>query len=297
MGVRVPNAISVLIALMINIISSVGIIFINKQLVFARAGFKFGCALTIIHFIATYVACWAVTRAQLSDRKYLRWRSVLPLALAFCGYVVFNNLSLLYNSVTVYQISKIFCTPVIVFLEHRKYKRSESRATLRSLVLVCLGSFITVWSDTTFSLYGAMWCILAVGSNSFYTVWGKSFQVDLAATPIQILQHQALMSSVILIMLSPVLENTTELMQYRPSVTAVMCVLLSCIFAFGVNFSFFFFVGKTSALSMNIVGYLKTSLVFIVGFWFRVSEPSVLNVVGISLTLLGLALYSLSKAR
>merc|ERR1712146_797948 len=140
-----------------------------------------------------------------------------------------------------------------------------------------------------------MGAILAIVANSFYTIWGKTKQNELGVTPMQILTYQAPLSAAMLLFTVPVLDPWHEMMQWQASPRAVLFIMLSCIFAFGVNFSFFLFVGQTSPLTMNVVGYLKTCLVFLGGFAFFDTQPTVQNVMGIVVTLLGLALYSRAK--
>lgn len=285
----------VALSLIVNILSSVAIVFVNKQLVFRRAGFTFGCILTIIHFIATFMGCIVLEKMGYVEKKRLRLRSIFTISCAFCGYVVFNNLSLLHNSVTVYQMSKIICTPVIVFIEYIKYKNKPQKSIIVSLIVVCFGSSITVGSDTSLSVIGTLFCVLAIASNSLYTVWGKSMQHDLGVKPLQLLMYQAPVSAIMLTICSPALDNVMSLLAYKYTLTTFWSILLSCIFAFGINFSFFVFVGKTSALTMNVVGYFKTAMVFVVGYFLSTTEATFLNVTGTSVTLVGLALYSRIK--
>jgi len=42
---------------------------------------------------------------------------VLPITVCFCAFVVFNNLSLQYNSVGFYQLMKVLTTPIVVVLQ------------------------------------------------------------------------------------------------------------------------------------------------------------------------------------
>jgi solute carrier family 35 protein E3 len=285
----------VFFSLALNVISSVGVIFINKRLVFNAAGFHFGTALTVLHFLITAVGCYTFAKTGFFELKKLPWSKVLSISLAFCGYVVFNNLSLLTNSVSVYQISKILCTPVIVAVEWFYYGKKQSRATVLSLLPVCIGIAIAVYSDSSLNWVGSFWCVLAIISNSFYTIWGKTKQDELKCNALQILSYQAPMSAVMLLFFIPVADDLAALQAFKMTSRAAAYIGLSALFAFGVNFSFFLFVGQTSPLTMNVLGYLKTCLVFIGGFLFFDVTPTVQNVVGISLTMLGVALYSKAK--
>ena len=284
-----------LMSLAFNVISSVGVIFINKRLVFMAAGFHFATALTIIHFVVCFLGCLAFARGGFFEWKSLRLSNVVGISLAFCGYVAFNNLSLLTNSVSVYQISKILGTPVLIALEYITQGKTQSRETLLSLVPVCLGIFITVWTDTDVNAIGTFWACLAVVANAFYTMWGNSKQRELEVTPMQLLSYQAPMSAAMLCLTLPIFEPWHDLMQFIFTPRAVTYILLSCAFAFGVNFSFFLSVGATSSLTLNVLGYVKTCLIFVGGFVFFDSVATWQSILGITLTMAGFAMYTKTK--
>jgi solute carrier family 35 protein E3 len=48
--------------------------------------------------------------------KKLPWQKTAPVACAYVGFVIFNNLSIQVNTVGFYQISKIMITPVVVLV-------------------------------------------------------------------------------------------------------------------------------------------------------------------------------------
>lgn len=285
-----------LLSLLLNVVSSVGVIFVNKRLVFINAKYHFGTVLTIIHFFVTFLGCLMFARLHFFEVKRLGVLKVVPISLAFCGYVVFNNLSLLTNSVGVYQTSKILCTPVIVALEYFTYHKRESKETLLSLVPVCLGVFVTVYTDSELNWMGSFWAVLAIVANSFYTIWGKTKQSELNVTPMQILTYQAPISAAMLLFAVPI-DGASDVLAYQYTAYSVYAIALSCVFAFGVNFSFFLFVGQTSPLTMNVVGYLKTCLVFVGGFLFLDTKATPQNVAGIVITMVGLAMYTTAKMK
>lgn len=284
-----------IMSLVFNVISSVGVIFINKRLVFNEAGFHFPTALTIIHFVICFLGCLGFARSGFFEWKTLELRKVLGISLAFCGYVAFNNLSLLTNSVSVYQISKILGAPVLIMLEYVTQGKTQSRETLLSLIPVSVGIIITVYTDAEVNLIGTFWAMLAIVANAFYTMWGSTKQKELEVTPMQILSYQAPVSAVLLCFTLPIFEPFHELTKFHFDGKAITFIGLSCIFAFGVNFSFFLSVGKTSPLTINVLGYLKTCLVFIGGFIFFETVPTWQNILGISMTMFGFALYTKSK--
>lgn len=54
---------------------------------------------------------------------------MLPITLAFCAFVAFNNLSLQYNDVSFYQLMKILTTPAVVVLQLVLFKVQYRAAT------------------------------------------------------------------------------------------------------------------------------------------------------------------------
>lgn len=73
-------------------------------------------------------------------------------------------------------------------------------------------------------------------------------------------------------------------------------ILLSSLIAFCVNVSIFMVIGKTSAITYNVLGHSKTCSIFLIGFLFFKQQFSWLNFSGIITTLWGLliGLFSLN---
>ena len=86
----------------LNLFSSLSIVFVNKWLFLYN---KFpSITLTLINFIGTSFGLYICLALGLFKRKHVHVRDVLPLAASFCGFVVFTNLSLKYNTVGTYQV-------------------------------------------------------------------------------------------------------------------------------------------------------------------------------------------------
>ena len=83
---------------LLNVASASGIVFANKA-VLTTFGFHFIYALTLIHTLCTLVGMRVFCTCGIFEYKRLTVVSVAPLAAAYVGYVVLNNLSLRLNSV------------------------------------------------------------------------------------------------------------------------------------------------------------------------------------------------------
>lgn len=222
-------------------------------------------------------------------------QQILPLAFAFCGYVVFNNISLVLNSVSFYQVMKILCTPIIIGIEYFIYNQPTHRNVMISLIPVLLGVFITVFTDLEMNLIGTIFAILAILANSVYTIFGKTKQKELNADSMQLLYMQSIISAIMLIFTIPFFDDIQALVSFEWNIEAIFWIILSCCTAFMVNFSFFLLVGKTSPLTTNVVGYFKTCLVFIGGIFLFASNYTIQNIIGIILTLAGVLWYTIVK--
>lgn len=288
---QVAKFLDTFLSLSLNVTASCGTIFLNK-LLFQTYKFKFGTVLTVFHFIVTFLLVLLCAYFKLFTVKRLDWKRVLPISLAFCGYVVFNNISLLYNSVSFYQVMKILCTPAIIAIETLVYHKPTSFQIKLTLIPVCFGIFITVFTDVDINLVGTFFAIVAVGSNAMYTIYGKRKQNELNVNAMQILLYQSIMSAVILAFCIPVFDDVKELMNYEFTPQNILVIFLSCVTAFLVNLSFFLIVGKTSPLSVNVLGYFKTCVVFIGGVMFFDTNADFKNICGITLTMIGVLFYT-----
>ena len=119
-------------ALVINILLSIAIVLWNKML-FARYHVP-NISLTCIHFIFTTVGMQLCRLFGVFTFKRLPLTDMFPISLTFCGFVVFTNLSLEYNTVGTYQIIKTLTTPFIISLQTFCYGRSFSTNVKLTLV-------------------------------------------------------------------------------------------------------------------------------------------------------------------
>lgn len=112
------------LGLLINICSSICIVFLNKWL-YVHHGFP-NMTLTCIHFVTTFIGLRLCVMLDVFKPKRLSVVKVVPLSLAFCGFVVFTNLSLQNNTVGTYQLAKALTTPTIVAIHTVFYNKSYS---------------------------------------------------------------------------------------------------------------------------------------------------------------------------
>ena len=69
-------------------------------------------------------------------------------------------------------------------------------------------------------------------------------------------------------------------------------IILSCIISVSVNFSTFMVIGKTSPVTYQVLGHLKTCLVLGFGYTLLHDPFTMRNIIGILVAIFGMGLYS-----
>lgn len=69
-------------------------------------------------------------------------------------------------------------------------------------------------------------------------------------------------------------------------------IVLSCLISVSVNFSTFMVIGKTSPVTYQVLGHLKTCLVLAFGYVLLRDPFSWRNIFGIFIAVVGMVLYS-----
>ena len=115
-----------------NIISSIFIVLLNKW-IYTHYNFP-NMTLTCIHFVVTSLGLVVCRQLNIFQPKSLPLMSMIPLALSFCGFVVFTNLSLGSNTVGTYQLIKTMTTPCIICIQTYFYGRNFSSNVKLTLV-------------------------------------------------------------------------------------------------------------------------------------------------------------------
>jgi solute carrier family 35 protein E3 len=270
----------------LNFVSSVGIIWANKLAY--RSGFTYATSLTVIHFIFTYYGLKFTC-----EPKKIPLVSVLPISLAFCGFVVFNNLSLQFNPIGTYQLFKVMTTPTIVHLQYLFYDTKLPFIQMVSLIPVCVGVVLATVGSVETDIRGLLFGIAGIVSTSIYQIWVKTEQNRLECSSEQLLYYQAPLSAAILVVLLPLVEDISGLVSLDwVSLESILWVLVSSILAFLVNLSIFLVIGKTSPVSYNVLGHGKLCVILISGYIFFGDLWTAKTIIGIILAVGGIVWYT-----
>ncbi|XP_041474266.1 solute carrier family 35 member E3-like isoform X1 [Lytechinus variegatus] len=292
-----PSRTLVIISLVINLCSSILIVFLNKWL-YRNYGFP-NITLTFLHFLMTGLGLAACLRFGLFNRKSIPIMNVLPLSLTFCGFVVFTNLSLQNNTVGTYQLAKSMTTPCILLIQTVMYQKTYSTRVKFTLIPITIGVIVNSVYDVKFNIIGTLFATAGVLVTSVYQVWVGRKQHEFQVNSMQLLYFQAPLSAFLLLFIIPFLEPVIGegglFSSWPPQVYAL--VLASCCVAFSVNLSIYWIIGNTSPITYNMVGHGKFCFTLLGGYFLFQDPLSIFQLGGIVLTLGGIILYTHFKVK
>jgi len=113
---------STLGALALSVSSSVSIVSVNKYLI-SSLGYRYVTFLTSIHLLVTAVFLRLAARAGWLEPKAIERRALLQFSVVNGVSIGFLNLSLGYNSVGFYQMTKLAIIPCTVAIQQTFYQK------------------------------------------------------------------------------------------------------------------------------------------------------------------------------
>ncbi|GMN34608.1 hypothetical protein TIFTF001_004780 [Ficus carica] len=154
-----------------NVISSVGIIMANKQLMSASGyAFTFATTLTGFHFAVTALVGMVSKATGYSASKHVPLWELLWFSIVANMSITGMNLSLMLNSVGFYQISKLSMIPVVCVMEWILHNKNYSREVKIAVVVVVIGVGVCTVTDVHVNLKGFICACVAVLSTSLQQI-------------------------------------------------------------------------------------------------------------------------------
>ncbi|XP_016046018.1 solute carrier family 35 member E3 isoform X4 [Erinaceus europaeus] len=154
--------------LLLNLLVSICIVFLNKW-IYVHHGFP-NMSLTLVHFVVTWLGLYVCQKLNIFAPKSLPLSRLFLLALSFCGFVVFTNLSLQNNTIGTYQLAKAMTTPVIIVIQTLFYQKTFSTKIQLTLIPITLGVILNSYYDVKFNFLGMVFAALGVLVTSLYQV-------------------------------------------------------------------------------------------------------------------------------
>ncbi|XP_051124658.1 UDP-rhamnose/UDP-galactose transporter 6-like [Andrographis paniculata] len=282
-------------AWLFNVITSVGIIIVNKSLM-ATYGFSFATTLTGMHFATTTLTTAVLRRLGYIHPSHLPLPEILKFVLFANFSIVGMNVSLMWNSVGFYQIAKLTMIPMSCLLEVVFDNIRYSRDTKLSILVVLLGVGVCTITDVSVNAKGFVAALIAVSSTSLQQYYVHFLQRKYSLTSFSLLGHTAPIQAASLLLIGPFLDyrlTNKRINAFEFHTPSVVFIILSCTIAVGTNLSQFICIGRFTAVSFQVLGHMKTILVLVLGFIFFGKEGLNLQVVaGMVVAVIGMIWYS-----
>ena len=244
------------------------------------------------HFFATAVVFFVATRSpfNLFRAVSLHLWHVLPISAFFGGFLILGNLSLSLNTVGFYQLAKIMTTPTVVLLNFILFRKTISATMLLAIFMVCVDIGLTSTTLALSNLLGAFAAGSAFTVTALYQIWfGKKIAESKVSAP-QLLLNQASVSVVMLAFFVLLGDKIPDINRIQSPM--LWTLFLSGILASLLNLSQFLIIGRTSALTFNIVSNLKNIIILSLGWYQEGRVPTVQDTFGIVLAVGGAWAYA-----
>ena len=215
---------------------------------------------------------------------------MVPICAFFGALVLLGNLSSSLNTVGFYQLAKIMTTPTVVLLNFIILRKTILATMLLAILSACVGVGLTSTTLALSKLLGAFAAVSAFTVTALYQIWfGKKIS-ELKVSAPQLLLNQAPVSVVILAFFVPLANKI-------PDVERIQAPVLWALFSSGIlarflNLSQILIIGRTSALTFNIISNLKNIIILSLGWYQEGRVPTVQDTFGIFLAIGGAWAYA-----
>ncbi|KAI4383798.1 hypothetical protein MLD38_009597 [Melastoma candidum] len=294
MGVAMGIQLGVIGALFLSVTSSVSIVICNKALM-SKLGFPFATTLTSWHLMVTFCTLHAAQRLNFFEKKSVDLKTVMLFGMLNGISIGLLNLSLGFNSVGFYQMTKLAIIPFTVLLETIFLNKKFSGQIKLSLFLMLIGVGIASVTDLQLNAMGTVLSALAIVTTCVGQILTNTIQKKLNVSSTQLLYQSAPFQAAILFVSGPLVDRCLtkqNVFAYPYSTIVLGTIMLSCLIAVAVNFSTFLVIGKTSPVTYQVLGHLKTCLVLAFGYTLLHDPFKQRNIIGIAVAILGMGLYS-----
>lgn len=288
-----------------SIASSVLLILTNKYLM-QEFKFRYVFVLTGMHFLFGGVSLKFISLAFKSfTPKEVPLTQRFLVGASGVGSIALMNFSLQTNSVGTYQLMKLLVIPTVMAIEYFTANKTTPLPEKLSLLVLLLGVGVSTVTDISLTGVGFLFGVFSVVATAQFNIWQGSKQRELELSSTQLLYAIAFPQAAMCFFFAVVFEFSAfsaEPIQLH-AFTSMECilVLMSCVMAMGVNLSSMGLIGKTSAVTYQVVGHVKTCLIILAGYLYFVDlssvpqEQIIKNLAGVGVAMLGVFAYTYFK--
>lgn len=285
-----------------NIGSSVAIVLVNR-IILSGGIFNFPVTLTGAHLIASGIFGYLWCRQKSTFGEIQFDRNVLQLAVLAILSLGFLNLSLMKNTVSLYQSTKLLIVPCSATFE---YLMMKSELTCKQIAFVSaslVGVALVSISDLRFglNLLGVFYALSSIVFSSLQQIYTRQVQVLGLHSPEKLLMMVGTSSGLVLLLLGPLCDVSVENVHLMTMIRSLhgnsyvlYFVLLSIALAILVNFSQYNCLGKFNVVTFQVIGHLKTIMIFFSSWLIFEENTSLLKTFGCLFTVCGI--YGFSRS-
>lgn len=246
---------------------NVTVIIMNKW-IFQKLDFKFPLTVSCVHFICSSIGAYVAikilkVKPLITVDPVDRWRRIFPMSFVFCINIVLGNVSLRYIPVSFMQTIKSFTPATTVFLQWLVWRKYFEWRIWASLVPIVGGILLTSITELSFNMFGFLAALFGCLATSTKTILAESLLHGYKFDSINTVFYMAPFATVILAVPALLIEGPGVLswLYTHPSVfSSLVIVFGSGVLAFCLNFSIFYVIHSTTAVTFNVAGNLKVSL-------------------------------------
>ena len=284
-------------ALTLSVASSVSIVIVNKYLI-STLGYRYVTFLTALHMLVTVGALRVAARSGWLEPKSIERGALLRFSILNGVSIGFLNLSLGFNSVGFYQMTKLAIIPCTVGIQTVFYAKQFSGRVKAALGVLLGGVAVATVTDLELNTVGSVMSVCAVVTTCVSQIWTNTMQKTYGVSSTQLLHaaspYMALTLGVISVPLDGFLVGGSPL-YYEYSTAVVFVAAMTFAIAVAVNFSTFLVIGKCDAVTYQALGHLKTMLVLMFGFFALDNPVAAKNIMGIMIALFGMVAYGVAE--
>jgi len=286
------------VALLLNTASSVGLIFLNKM-IFSLYNWNFATSLTTLHFLVNYLVCEIIFCFGYANRKCLPWREAIPMGATWCGSIVFANFSLLANATGYYQAMKLLLAPLLVLWQYMWFGIVTDPRERISLIPLLVGVGLITVNDISPTSTGTIWAVLQLLCAAAVQTWAKTKQKAHNMDATQMLHNNSFVCFAIMAPIAPIVDFMLVggwVQEQKYTAPLVTIILFSAMVALLLNLACFVIIGHKGPIAFQVVGYLKTVLVFLGGRLILGEHYEARKVCGVLTAIAGLIYYTHIKS-
>ncbi|WWC89859.1 uncharacterized protein L201_004787 [Kwoniella dendrophila CBS 6074] len=273
-------------------------------------GFSYPLFVTCCHMVVQFGLA-AIIRNAFADKFRPKERptrkeyitKILPTAASTGGDIGLSNLSLKTITLSLYTMCKS-STLIFVLLFAFTFKLEKYSLRLISVItLISFGVFCMVFNTTSVSIPGIIMVFTASGLGGLrwalteLVMHKKSMGLS---NPFATIYWLAPLMAITLALVSMVVENwftifQTDFFQGIQTIKTICVIVLPGTLAFAMVASEYFIIQRAGVVPLSIAGIFKEVSTISISAWVFGDQLTGLNIVGVAITICGIALYSYHK--